>query len=87
MDEVRDVLEERGKVYGEFKDHAAISRYLKEIFKSHRARPGDFQAHHDEALDMIANKLARVLNGDPNYKDNWVDIAGYSMLVADLCEV
>jgi hypothetical protein len=36
-----------------------------------------------EALDMIAHKIARILNGDPNYADSWVDIAGYAQLVAD----
>lgn len=36
-----------------------------------------------EALDMICHKMARILNGDPNYRDSWVDIAGYAMLVAN----
>ena len=30
---------------------------------------------------MIQHKIARVLNGDPNYPDNWHDIAGYARLV------
>jgi hypothetical protein len=32
---------------------------------------------------MICHKIARILNGDPNYADSWVDIAGYAQLVAD----
>lgn len=32
---------------------------------------------------MIQHKIARILNGDPDYVDNWVDIAGYAKLVAD----
>jgi hypothetical protein len=36
-----------------------------------------------EALEMIAHKIARIINGDPNYADSWVDIAGYAKLVAD----
>jgi hypothetical protein len=39
-----------------------------------------------EALDMIAHKIGRILNGDPNYADSWVDIAGYAKLVADRLE-
>jgi hypothetical protein len=39
-----------------------------------------------EALAMIANKLGRILNGDPNYADSWMDIAGYAKLVADRLE-
>lgn len=32
---------------------------------------------------MIQHKIGRVLNGDPNYDDNWIDICGYSKLIAD----
>lgn len=32
---------------------------------------------------MIFNKVARILNGNPNYADSWVDIAGYAKLVSD----
>jgi hypothetical protein len=39
-----------------------------------------------EALDMICHKIGRILNGDPNYADSWVDIAGYAKLVADRLE-
>ena len=36
-----------------------------------------------EALEMIASKLARILNGDNNYADSYHDIGGYSKLVED----
>jgi hypothetical protein len=32
---------------------------------------------------MIAHKIGRILNGDPDYIDSWDDIAGYAKLVAD----
>lgn len=46
-------------------------------------------AYNSEQLDdsmktslfMICNKMARIVNGDPNYIDNWHDIAGYATLV------
>lgn len=34
-----------------------------------------------EALHMIAVKIARLLEGDPNEPDHWHDIAGYAALV------
>jgi len=37
-------------------------------------------------LQMVQHKIARVLNGDPTYADNFVDIAGYAKLVADELE-
>jgi hypothetical protein len=36
-----------------------------------------------EVLEMIAVKIGRILNGDPNYKDSWHDIIGYVKLVDD----
>jgi sulfur carrier protein ThiS len=36
-----------------------------------------------ESLDMIANKIARIVNGDPYYKDSWQDIAGYAQLIVN----
>jgi hypothetical protein len=36
-----------------------------------------------ESLDMIAHKIARILNGNPNVHDHWHDIAGYATLVAN----
>jgi len=32
---------------------------------------------------MIAHKIGRIINGDPDYDDSWVDIAGYAKLVSD----
>ena len=36
-----------------------------------------------EAMEMICQKMARIMNGDPNYSDSWHDIAGYATLVAN----
>ena len=32
------------------------------------------------ALHAIAMKMARIVCGDPNHKDHWLDIAGYAHL-------
>jgi hypothetical protein len=39
-----------------------------------------------QALTVIADKIARILNGDPEYKDNWHDIGGYAKLAEDRCK-
>ena len=41
------------------------------------------ESDQEDALMMISVKISRILNGDPNYSDNWRDIAGYATLVAD----
>lgn len=75
-------LEERGKRYGVYKNQALISQSLKAIM---RALPNYYTMAPDmqESLDLIANKIGRILNGDPNFHDSWHDIAGYAKLVAD----
>jgi len=75
-------LDERGARYGQFKDHATISQLLKATMQS---TPGWASLAPDqaEALEMVVHKIARILNGDPNYHDSWHDIVGYAKLVAD----
>ena len=85
MSNVEKTLEERGKRYGEFLNHAKIAQDLKDVMYSHGDYFGKLNAPQREALEMIQHKVARILNGDPNYKDNWHDIAGYAKLVEDLC--
>ena len=84
MSEITEILTERGTRYGKFKDHAKVAQRLKSILSDHVKKRGividDDQA---EALEMICHKLARIVNGDPDYADSWVDIAGYATLVAD----
>jgi hypothetical protein len=83
--DVDTILEERGRRYGLFKDHAMIAQTIKDMMKQEEgwARLAPDQK---EALEMIAHKIARILNGDPDYADSWIDIAGYAKLVADRLE-
>jgi hypothetical protein len=83
-DTVSAVLDERGKRYGPFAGHADVTQRLKmciavELTKRDKALAFDQQ----EALDMICHKVGRIINGDPDYDDSWVDIAGYAQLVVD----
>lgn len=39
-----------------------------------------------QSMEMFADKIARILNGDPTYDDSWVDIAGYSQLVVNILQ-
>lgn len=87
MTDVKATLAERGDRYGTFDGHAEIAQRLKGIIRHFEAvRACDMQPDQREALEMIMHKVARILNGDPNYIDNWVDIAGYATLVADRLE-
>ena len=81
---IDEVLSERGARYGTFKGHAEISQHLKMTVKRYLEKREQHLADDQmEALEMICHKLARIINGDPNYHDSWTDVAGYSQLVAD----
>lgn len=81
MDNITETLQERGQRYGVFKRHAEISQQLKEVISGYQTKV--LSADQQEALDMICHKIARIINGDPDYADSWHDIAGYAQLVAD----
>ncbi len=77
-------LAERGSRYGSFPGHAQVTQDLKWTIKRHLvARERKLADDQQEALDMICHKIGRIINGDPDYADSWVDIAGYAKLVAD----
>lgn len=78
---VSDILEERGKRYGPFYDHADITQRLKEVMHTTRDWD-DLPPDVKEALEMIQHKVARILNGQWQYKDSWDDTAGYATLVS-----
>lgn len=77
---IDSTLEERGSRYGDFDEHARITQNIKRAMMDspnwHILSDG-----MRESLDMVAHKIGRILNGDPEYKDSWHDIIGYVRLV------
>lgn len=82
---IAEILAERGQRYGDFFNHAAITQNLKGVMYE-QGNWYKLSPDQQEALEMIAHKIGRILNGDPNYADSWVDIAGYAKLVSDRIE-
>jgi hypothetical protein len=83
--DIAATLAERGKRYGAFPKHASVSQTIKAALFDCRHRES-MAADQVEALEMIAHKLGRILNGDFTYTDNVVDIIGYMQLVLDRME-
>ena len=82
---IDDVLKERSEkynVHGTYQDHATITQAMKQEMRKH-AGWKHLHPAHQEACDMICHKIARVINGDPYYDDNWKDIQGYAKLAQD----
>ena len=77
---VEKTLEERDARYGGFINNASIAQRIKMVMRS-TERWIELSYDKREALEMIASKIGRMLSGDPEYVDNWHDIAGYAALV------
>jgi transposase-like protein len=78
---VDTILDERAATYGSFEDVAGCAQEIKNAIRI--CNNSELDDDQIEALDMIASKIARVVNGNPNHIDSWIDIAGYATLVAD----
>ena len=78
------ILNERAITYGSFIDVAQIAQEMKDTIRGSLDEQNvSLQADHQEALDMITSKIARIITGNSNHVDSWIDIAGYATLVAD----
>lgn len=75
-------LTERGKRYGSFDEHARITQAIKAAMAD-SPNWSALAPDQRESLEMVAHKIGRILNGDPDYHDSWHDIVGYAKLVAD----
>ena len=78
--EIQKTLAERGERYGDFRGHADITQNIKNAFYRSGGW-GTLQNDQKECLEMVAHKIGRILNDDPNYHDSWFDIIGYVTLV------
>lgn len=85
MSNINETLAERGARYGEFKEHARCVGQFIEVFET-SPNWKDMRYDSAQALRVIADKMARMLNGDPEYDDNWRDIIGYATLVLNRIE-
>lgn len=77
MTTIEQILEERGKTHGQFTKVSTISQQLKRILIT-----SDMSDSLRESMEMICNKLARIVCGDCYETDHWADISGYALLVA-----
>lgn len=86
---IENTLADRGSKYGPFEGHASITQDIKRAMRGESGHGAAYGSNWNklpdnmkEALEMVAHKIGRILNGDPEYKDSWVDIEGYVHLVS-----
>jgi hypothetical protein len=80
--DIKDTLDQRRQEYGKFETLSVIAQGMKFYLRC-CDKWQELTADQQEALDMIASKISRILNGNPNNVDSWHDIAGYATLIAD----
>lgn len=85
MSAIDNILEERGARYGTFARHAEIAQHLKGLIFAYKNKD-EYEYDQIQAMEVICDKLARIINGDHYYVDSWRDIEGYAKLVADRLE-
>lgn len=79
MDDIEATLQQRHETYGDYATQARIAQQLKGIMHDTRNWESMTYAQR-ESLDMVAMKISRILNGDPDHIDSWHDIVGYAKL-------
>lgn len=75
------ITQRRGR-YGPLIESGEVAMKTEDYWRS---LPGWEKMAYDqrEALAMIAHKISRIMCGDPDYDDSWVDIAGYAQNVVN----
>jgi len=82
-DEISDLLKDREKTHGDFSTVAYLAQVIKTDLRVGGNSWDDLSAHQQEALDMIATKMARIVCGDFTAVDHWLDIEGYARLARE----
>ena len=74
------ILKERAKTHGDYERLAFVAQSLKNVLRDapNYERLSPVQR---ESVELIATKLARIVCGDPDEKDHWIDLSGYADLV------
>lgn len=81
----QQIIAGRSHENGDFTMTAEMSQNIK---KSMHRSPNWEQMNNQtkESLDMIAMKMARIVEGNENKKDHWDDIIGYAKLITNRLE-
>ena len=77
---IEGILQSREKTHGLYSVQSAMSQRLKSLI---RTSPNweDMPEYMQESLEIIEQKIARILSGNAYEPDHWLDIIGYAALV------
>lgn len=80
-----NIIETLAERHGQYGHYTYVSKTSQLLKRTIRESPNyqTMPAYMNESLDMICNKLARILSGNYYLRDSWLDIEGYAKLVTD----
>ena len=79
MSNIDETLKERNETHGPFSHQAHLSQCLNNTIRKGNGWLNS-NPQQREALYMIMHKIARIICGNPNHDDHWLDIEGYARL-------
>jgi hypothetical protein len=83
MSDIENTTNQRATTYGDFTPESRMADALLGVLERQPGWMQQLNPTHRQGLRMILAKIARIVNGDPNYADNWHDIQGYAKIVED----
>jgi len=73
-------LKKRGNSYENFSGHAVVTQNIKTAMRNTQNWT-IIDENKKECLEMVAHNIGRILNGNHNYHDSWLDIIKYVTLI------
>jgi len=81
---MEEILENRNKTHGDYETGCKIAQELENVVSNTKnwmsLSPGK-----KIAIKMIFLKISRITEGDSNFQDHWIDIAGYAERAKNAC--
>jgi hypothetical protein len=75
-------IDERHETHGDYTNTAQVSQHLKTTMRNAR-NWNRLSCDKKESLDLIMTKVSRIMSGEPNDPDHWLDIEGYAKLARE----
>lgn len=79
--DLNKIIQERESQHGGFIHNSQTSQIIKHAMRTSKEWQ-NLNMSMRESLEMIAHKISRIVCGDPENPDSWLDIAGYAILIA-----
>jgi hypothetical protein len=83
--DLSQLIAQRQNTHGDFRKVSRMSQALGAVM-TNGVNWDSMPDHFREGLEMIQHKIARILSGDPNFAEHWLDIAGYATRVQTIIE-